>query len=175
MQTRDRTSRSKNGLVHSEQGQGIIPCCYVPRERRRLPRTKSNISSFVERPGREGKEKRRRVDWKKRRGIYWKETRCKCIRFTVKSTGESVQKVSLHQRQVITYTHETPEFKVEVNYLAKDLRLARHLPWTTLAAPCILLRVSLIDDARIREFFSPRGNYRSVRSSAPTKIRCQVR
>ena len=31
------------------------------------------------------------------------------------------------------YTHETPEFKVEVNYLAKDLRLGRHLPSMTLA------------------------------------------
>lgn len=98
-----------------------------------LPRTKSNISSFVERSSREREKKRRRMDRKKRRGIYWKETRCKCIRFTVKSTGESVQKVAPSATGDYIYTHETPEFKVEVNYLAKDLRLGRHLPSMTLA------------------------------------------
>lgn len=124
-----------------------------------FPRTKSNISSFVERSSREEGERERKKkggEWigrKREKYIYWKETRCKCIRFTVKSTGESVQKVSLHQRQVITYTHETPEFKVEVNYLAKDLRLGRHLAWMTLArGPRVSSfflrpRISLIDDA----------------------------
>lgn len=117
----DGTSRSKNGRW-TRKDKGLFRAAMCRERAGGLPRT-SNISSFVERA-----KKRRRVDWKKKRKIYWKETRCKCIRLTVKSTGESVQKVSLHQRQVITYTRERPEFKVEVNYLARDLRLGRHLP-----------------------------------------------
>lgn len=121
-----------------------------------LPRT-SNISSFVEpakRKRKEKKKRRRRVDWKKKRKIYILEGNEMQMYSLVKSTGESVQKVSLHQRQVITYTHETPEFKVEVNYLARDLRLGRHLLSLTLTrGPRVYpssFGISLIDDACIR-------------------------
>lgn len=94
------------------------------------------------------------MDWKKKRKIYILEGNEMQMYSLVKSTGESVQKVSLHQRQVITYTHETPEFKVEVNYLARDLRLGRHLLSLTLTrGPRVYpssFGISLIDDACIR-------------------------
>ena len=102
-----------------------------------LPRTKSNISSFVERSSREREREREK---KAANGSEEKERNI--------LEGNEMQMYSLHgkvngrkcaegQPPSATgdyiYTHETPEFKVEVNYLAKDLRLGRHLPSMTLA------------------------------------------
>lgn len=54
-------SRSKNGLVHNKQGQGIIPCCYVPRERRRRAgfQGRSRTSRLLSNGRRERKERER--------------------------------------------------------------------------------------------------------------------
>ena len=122
-----------------KQGQGIIPCCYVPRERRRRA-SKDEVEHRVFCRTVVEREREREREKKAANGSEEKERNI--------LEGNEMQMYSLHgkvngrkcaegQPPSATgdyiYTHETPEFKVEVNYLAKDLRLGRHLPSMTLA------------------------------------------
>lgn len=94
------TSRSKNGLC-TRKDKGLFRATMCRERAGGLPRT-SNISSFVEPAKRKRKEKKiEGGEWigrKREKYTYWKETRCKCIRWWSQRAKVCRRSVSISDR-----------------------------------------------------------------------------